>query len=205
MSRVPHRKWQDLLGAWAVAPTLADAMFEDVVRQYADLGRFYHTLDHIEAVLEAVESLGSFAQNLNAVKLAAWLHDAIYDSRASDNEERSADYAEQWCRKLSIPEGRLVAVLILKTKTHDASDDADAQVLIDADLAILGASEPAYQAYAANIRREYAWVPEAEYRMGRRQVLERFLTKPRIFCLSGELEEPARRNLAAEITRLESR
>ncbi len=59
--------------------------------------------------------------------------------------------------------------------------------------------------YAENIRREYAWVPEAEYRMGRRQVLERFLTKPRIFSLSGELEEPARRNLAAEIARLVGR
>ena len=202
MDSVPYRKWQDLLAAWAVAPTLADAMFEDVFKQYAGPGRFYHTLDHIGAVLESVESLGSFARNLNAVKLAAWLHDVIYDSRASDNEERSAGYAERWCEKLSIPQGRLVALLILKTKTHDAGNDADAQVLLDADLAILGASEPAYGAYAENIRREYGWVPEADYRMGRRQVLERFLTKPHIFHLLGHLEAPARRNMAAEIARL---
>ncbi len=202
MDSLPQRKWQDLLGAWAVAPTLADAMFDDVCKHYARAGRFYHTLDHIRAVLEAAESLGSFARNLNAVKLAAWLHDVIYDSRVSDNEERSADYAERWCKKLSIPEGRLIALLILKTKTHDAEGDADAQVLLDADLAILGASEPAYRAYAENIRQEYAWVPEADYRMGRRQVLERFLTKPRIFHLLGHLEEPARRNMAAEVARL---
>ena len=72
----------------------------------------------------------------------------IYDSKASDNEERSAEYAVRLCEKSSIPEGQLVASLILKTKTHDAGDDADAQVLIDADLAILGASESDYRDYA---------------------------------------------------------
>jgi predicted metal-dependent HD superfamily phosphohydrolase len=92
--------------------------------------------------------------------------------------------------------------LIQKTKTHEAGDDPDAQVLIDADLAILGTSESAYRTYADQIRQEYAWVPESDYRNGRRQVLERFLVKSRIFHLLGHLEKPARRNIAAEIARL---
>src|SRR5262249_47679488 len=146
---------------------------------------------------------GSHARNLNAVTLAGWLHDVIYDTKASDNEERSAEYAERLCERLSIPEGRLVASLILKTKTHHVdSNDPDAQVLIDADLAILVARDSAYRAYAAKIRREYAWVPEPDYRTGRRQVLVRFLTRPKIFHLLGNLEEPARRNIAVEIVRL---
>jgi len=197
------RKWHDLLGAWAVTPHLADETFTDVCKHYAEPGRFYHTRDHIAAILKTVDSLGSFARNLNAVKLAGWLHDVIYNSRASDNEERSAEYAERLCERLSIPEGRLVASLILKTKTHDVgNDDPDAQVLIDADLAILGDSESAYRAYAAKIRQEYAWVPEPDYRTGRRQVLERFLTRAIVFHLLVDLEEPARRNIAAEIARL---
>ena len=179
-------------------------MFEDVIKQYSGPGRFYHTLDHIGAVLEAVESLGSFARNRDAVKLAAWLHDVSYDSRASDNEERSAEYAERWCEKLSIPPGPLVALLILKTKTHEAENDVDAQIVIEADLAILGAGEPIYLAYAENIRREYAWVPEETYQIARRQVLERFLAKPTMFHLLEHLEEPARRNMAAEIARFAS-
>ena len=157
------------------------------------------------AVLCTVDSLSSHAKNLNAVKLAAWLHDVIYDRKASDNEERSAEYAERLCEELAIPEAQRVAALIRKTKTHDAGDDVDAQVLLDADLAILGASESDYHAYAEKIRREYAWVPEPEYRKGRRQVLERFLTRPKIFHFVGHLEEPARRNLAAEIARLQER
>jgi predicted metal-dependent HD superfamily phosphohydrolase len=153
-------------------------------------------------VLETVECLGSYARNLHGVKLAAWLHDVIYDSRASDNEERSAKYAVQLCEKLSIPESHLVAALVLKTKTHDAGEDPDAQVLIDADLAIFGAGESAYCAYASQIRQEYAWVPEPNYRRGRRQVLERFLARPRIFLCLAHLEDPARRNIASEISQL---
>lgn len=197
-----RERWHDLLRSWGVAPSQADEKFDEIRNGYAGPGRFYHTLDHVLAVLGTVDSLASHAKNLNAVKLAAWLHDVIYDSKGSDNEDRSAEYALSLCEELAIPEGHWVAALIRKTKTHDAGDDVDAQVLLDADLAILGASESDYQAYAENIRREYAWVPEPEYRKGRRQVLERFLFRPRIFHFLGHLEELARKNLAAEITRL---
>jgi predicted metal-dependent HD superfamily phosphohydrolase len=197
-----RERWHDLLRSWGVDQSQADRYFEEVCRSYAGPGRFYHTLDHVLDVLGTVESLGSRAQNLRPVKLAAWLHDMIYDSKASDNEELSAQYAERLCKELVIPEGSLVGALIRKTKTHDAGDDADTQVLLDADLAILGASEMDYQAYAEKIRREYGWVPEPEYRTGRRQVLERFLTRPRIFHFLSNLEQSARRNLAAEIARL---
>jgi len=199
MNDVLRRQWHDLLSTWAVDPALADRTFEEVCEHYAGPGRFYHKLDHVQNVLQTVESLSSYARHRNAVKLATWLHDVIYDSRASDNEERSADYAERLCELLSIPEGRLVAALIRKTKTHDAGGDADAQVLIDADLAILGADEPAYRLYAEQIRQEYAWVPEPEYRTARRHILERFLTRPSIYHFLSHLEAAARRNIAAEI------
>jgi predicted metal-dependent HD superfamily phosphohydrolase len=134
--------------------------------------------------------------------LAVWLHDVIYDSRAADNEERSAEYGERLCQQLSIPEGRVVASLILKTKTHEAGDDPDAKLLLDADLVILGASESAYRDYAANIRREYVWVPESDYRQGRRRILEHFLKRPRIYYFLTGLEGPARSNIAGEINNM---
>lgn len=182
--------------------TQADRTFEEACKHYAEPGRTYHTLDHIQTTLETVESIGSFARNLNSVKLATWLHDVIYDSKASDNEERSAAYAERLCKEFSIPDGELIASFIVKTKTHDAGDDLDAQVLLDADLAILGASEPIYRAYAEKIRQEYAWVPEADYRKGRRTVLQKFLSREKIFHFLPDLERPARRTIAAEIARL---
>ncbi len=96
--------------------------------------------------------------------------------------------------------------MILLTKAHHAEpDDRDGQVLLDADLAILGAEESRYDEYAAAIRREYAWVPDEAYRTGRRGVLETFLKKPRIYftdTLFFLREERARKNLAKEIERL---
>jgi predicted metal-dependent HD superfamily phosphohydrolase len=199
----PARKtWHDLLGSWRVDSCRADQSFDDVARHYASPGRHYHTLAHVMQVLGTAESISCHATSMDAVRLAAWLHDVIYESKASDNEERSAQYAERLCEDLSIPEGRPVASLIGKTKTHDSGDDANAQVLLDADLAILGASESAYQDYAARIRMEYDWVPIAEYRKRRRQILQSFLDRPRIYHLVHQLEEPARRNLIAEIREL---
>src|SRR5215831_17574204 len=104
--------WQNLLHGWDVPPTQAERTFEEIVQAYSGPGRFYHTLDHVMAVLNTVKHLAAQAKNLNAVKLAAWLHDVIYDSKASDNEERSAQYAERLCEDLAIPEGSLVAALI---------------------------------------------------------------------------------------------
>lgn len=201
MSDKLRRQWLDLLRTWAVDSLLAEQTFEEVCQHYTGPGRFYHTLDHIQSVLEIVDRLGSHARNRNVVLLAAWLHDVIYDSRAADNEERSAEYAEQLCVRVSLPPGRMVADLIRKTRTHDAGGDADAEILLDADLAILGASEDAYQTYAEQIRQEYAWVPEADYRQGRRRVLQSFLSRPRIYHWLVDREAAARRNLAAEIAR----
>jgi predicted metal-dependent HD superfamily phosphohydrolase len=78
-------------------------------------------------------------------------------------------------------------------------------VLLDADLAILGATEERYRQYAADIRREYAWVPDAEYRAGRASVLEVFLARPRIYWHELTFEEGearARANLRAELAGL---
>jgi len=206
METDPQREtWKNLLHGWGVAPIQADRTFEEIAEAYSGPGRFYHTLDHVMDVLATVDGLAAHARNLNAVKLAAWLHDLIYDSKASDNEERSAEYAERLCQELAIPEGSSVASLIRKTKTHDAGDDADAQVLIDADLFILGASEAVYRDYAEKIRQEYAWVPESQYRQGRRRVLENFLSRARVYHFLSQLEEAARRNMADEIGRLSSR
>ena len=111
--------WRSLLQSWGVDFITPDQKFDEIATAYTGPGRFYHTLDHVLAVLSTVESLAPHAKNLNGVKLAAWLHDVIYDSKASDNEDRSAEFAERLCQELSIPEGREVAALIRKTKTHE--------------------------------------------------------------------------------------
>src|SRR5205085_7596745 len=80
--------------------------------------------------------------------------------------------------------------------------DRDTAVLLDADLAILSADERRYQRYAADIRREYSWVDDEAYRLGRTKVLDSFLSRPGIFRterMHSSGDATARRNMRNEI------
>lgn len=201
-------QWQRTLSGFEVDQVAAQKAFNLLVEAYSSSDRYYHTLKHIYHVLKIIDNLQAYTRNLATVQLAAWFHDVIYDTKAQNNEERSADYACQLLSSLGIPFSNITAVtrLIINTKNHQAAaDDFDSQVLLDADLAILAANPVYYREYANAIRQEYAWVSEAEYIVGRKQVLERFLQRQRIYftTLMFEVgEKAARYNLNAEIQRL---
>jgi predicted metal-dependent HD superfamily phosphohydrolase len=195
-------RWHRAVAGFAAARESVDAAFADLVTRYGEPGRHYHTLEHVAAVLDVVDALGGTGP---ALQLAVWYHDAVYDTRAADNEERSADLARTALAVLSILESVIseTARLILLTKTHRAAeDDADGRLLLDADLSVLGAEPAVYDRYAAAIRREYAWVPEADYRAGRGRILEGFLARPRIYYRLEQVEPAARNNLRREIDTL---
>jgi predicted metal-dependent HD superfamily phosphohydrolase len=182
------------------------AFYDEVVRRYAAPGRYYHNLYHILRVVRVV--LGQpQARTEPAPVFAAFLHDVIYDSRAKDNEERSAEFARELLAGLCIEKDVRdeVARLILLTKAHQTSPgDTLGQVLLDADLEVLCQVQELYDAYAEAIRKEYEWVPEPDYRGARRKVLESFLDRPAIYQSEFiKTKEPlARANLAREIASL---
>jgi predicted metal-dependent HD superfamily phosphohydrolase len=200
--------WEALTRPDAAGAAVSDAVFVEIARLYGGPERHYHNLDHLAAVLRSIEGLRHLLIHPEAVRFAGWFHDAIYDPHANDNEEKSAALAEERLQQLGVPPETVAAVcrLILLTKRHLAEpDDRDGHVLLDADLAILGAPAADYQRYVGQIRQEYAWVPEADYRAGRAAVLRRFLERPRLYFteeMYSSREERARENLGAEIARL---
>jgi len=201
-----QRSWSHLLQPFNIDFQLSYTAFDQLVQAYVQAHRHYHTLEHIGEMLKITSKLGRGLPHPIELNLAVWYHDVVYDPRSKTNEEDSAAMAEEQLALLGIEahQRAIVKELILVTK-HDAvssSKLAEADVLIDADLAILGASEQRYARYAADIRKEYHWVPEAEYRAGRRAVLEGFLKRPAIYrtaWLLAEGEERARANITVEI------
>jgi predicted metal-dependent HD superfamily phosphohydrolase len=200
--------WEDALRPFGTPADTAGEAYLDLIARYTEPGRFYHNLTHLCEVLRAVESFQTGSNDLTGVHLAAWFHDAVYDSRASDNEERSARLAEAVLPGLGVPPDTVAAVsrLVQLTKAHDAPPgDADAAVLLDSDLAILGARARRYDQYARDIRREYAWVPKDQFIERRARVLRGFLGRERIYRterLYRAREGPARANLRRELDAL---
>lgn len=201
--------WHQTLDGAGLKGPKASLLFQDLCRRYSEAGRAYHNLGHIAAMLHTVACFANEVPDLNAVSLAVWFHDAVYDPRQKDNEEQSAAYASSALKEAGASSRLLLTVetLILATKTHTAlPDDRNCQLLLDADLAVLGSSQMAYEEYANAIRAEYAWVAEADYRAGRQKVLQRFLERDQIYSLASlyqTYEKAARENLHTEIERLE--
>ncbi|MBX9625452.1 MAG: hypothetical protein K2X82_16720 [Gemmataceae bacterium] len=205
-----HRGWATLLERYGVAPADAEPVFDLLAAAYSAPDRYYHNLDHVADMLRAVSRLVGPADDPWALQLAVWFHDAVYDPRAKDNEERSAELAADLLGPVGVPRsdlervGRLIRATAHLTGTEPAGDHETA-VLLDADLAILGATEDRYRRYAADIRREYAWVPEADYRAGRTRVIAHFLARPRLYrtdLMFAVGEAAARANLRAELAAL---
>ena len=200
--------WVQLLARFSVEPVAAYPIFDRLVEAYSEAHRHYHTLEHVSEMFKVAGKLMDTATDPAAILLAIWFHDAVYDSHAKDNEERSAALAGELLRPLGIPEAVLqhVASMIRATAhTPIEAVDNDTAILLDADLAILSAEEKRYARYAADVRKEYAWVEELAYRAGRAKVLESFLNRPRIYLterMYAVAEDAARKNLAAEIEKL---
>ncbi len=175
--------------------------------RHAEAHRAYHTFTHLEEAFGLLDS-----QPLPfpvEVELALWYHDAIYDPTATDNERQSAALAVAHLGALGVEAARLdrIATLIEATAHHVApSGDQDAALLLDVDLGILGAAPDRFDTYDAQIRREYAFVPEDVYRQARAAILAGMLHRPRLFvteALHGRLDAQARLNLARAIERLD--
>jgi predicted metal-dependent HD superfamily phosphohydrolase len=181
---------------------------EDLLGRWQEPQRRYHTVEHLAAVLDRVDVLEEYARDPEAVRLAAWFHDAVYLPDRSENEERSARLAERALAEAGVPDARTaeVARLVRLTVTHDpADDDPDGQVLCDADLAILASPPSAYAAYTTAVRAEYHFVPNDAFRTGRAGILRQLLALPRLFRTpygAERWEATARYNLTAELEML---
>ncbi|GAA3002223.1 HD domain-containing protein [Streptomyces fulvorobeus] len=178
---------------------------DNLLARWAEPQRRYHTTAHLAAVLDRIDTLARHAADPDVVRLAAWFHDAVYRPDRSENEERSAVLAERALSEAGVPADAVaeVARLVRLTVTHDPADgDSDGEVLCDADLAVLASGPREYAEYAAQVREEYAFVPDEAFREGRAAVLRRLLGLPCLFRTphGSEVWEPrARQNLTTEL------
>ncbi|SKC65158.1 HD domain-containing protein [Pseudoxanthomonas indica] len=180
------------------------AWFAQLLHCYVEPQRHYHTLQHLQECLTHFEHVRAAAAHPHEVEMALWFHDAIYEVRAADNEQRSADWAREVLRGADVEAAAAdrVHALIMATRHTAIPSGQDEQLLIDIDLSILGADAERFAEYEDQIRREYAFVPGWLFKRKRRAILSSFLDRPRLYSTAlfhDALEQRARANLSAAI------
>lgn len=101
-----------------------------------------------------------------AVALGLWFHDAVFDPHAPQAGSNELNNAVRAARSLvhagaDSDMAQRVHDLVMATQ-HDAPADlvsgADAQLLLDIDLSILGSPGERFERYDQDVHKEYAWM-----------------------------------------------
>jgi predicted metal-dependent HD superfamily phosphohydrolase len=195
-------------GFLRLAPTsdkwLAQGYLDRLIERYMEPHRFYHTLQHIEGGLEVYYA--TVSTPLSRPHFFAWAyHDSAYDTKASDNEERSAEIFLRDASNLgfSMAEADQIATYIIATNPSATP----ISVVNDIDLTGLGASPEVFDRNTANIRLEYDWVEPEVWRKGRTAVLRQFLMRSQLYLTApfvAKFTQPAIENMKRALILLNS-
>uniref|UniRef100_A0A0N5AR25 CHK domain-containing protein n=1 Tax=Syphacia muris TaxID=451379 RepID=A0A0N5AR25_9BILA len=106
-----------------------------------------------------------------ATAIAIFFLHSVYESRATDNAEKSAKLLREFASETTFDAENYVANLIIEsskncTETHLTEGElgtGDVHYLIDFDMAFLGAEPSVYKMHARNIRKEYLHLNDKEY------------------------------------------
>ena len=197
-------EWTKLCAALAVEAAYAGQLWTHLADAYGEPQRHYHTLDHIAAVAADAGGLRDRFARPDAALLALFFHDIVYDPARRDNETRSADKLDTWLgRRIDAEVLAFCRRAIEATASHAGQGDPDIDLVLDIDMAILGAPRDAYLRYAEGVAREYLPVYGFDaYAAGRaRLFLEPTLARGPLFLTApfAALEDQARANMAEEL------
>ena len=195
--------------AWQRHVTTDRTLLDRLLARHREKHRRYHTAAHVAWVIRHVDELAPVEpiEHLDEVIAAAFYHDAVYEPTYPANERASARLARRDLASVGWDADAVERVVsMIEATEHGVTDaEGDTAVLLDADLAILGADPAGYSTYVTGGRAEYRHVADDEWRSGRAAVLEGFLDRPTIYSTPtarDRWETRARANLAAELAGL---
>lgn len=204
--RLDQARWTAL--CLRIAPALdAASAFEPLSKAYAESHRAYHNAEHIVECLARFDEVAAEAEHPDEVEFAIWLHDAVYKTRGVNSEALSAEWAVRLLADGGTELSSIERVEAMILATHHSMEPsfADAALVVDIDLTILGRDPERFDRYEEDVRAEYRWVPGLLFRTRRKEMLEGFVERPHLYStrsLRDRFESQARRNLARSIAAL---
>lgn len=206
-----QKDWISLMKLIGVSDSLSLDWWSVISRRHSEEWRFYHTLSHVNAMMQLYHQWRERITDLNVVALAIYFHDVVYDPKAKDNETQSILLFEKFAFDCNLSDDIIsrVSQLIKATISHSIKnnfDDLDLSLFLDFDLAVLGEEPSRYKTYAKDIRKEYIHMNDELYRIARTKVLQSLLNSPSLYASEEfrmQYEEQARKNMMREICDLE--
>eukprot|EP01096_Ripella_sp_DP13-Kostka_P011962 TRINITY_DN4918_c0_g1_i1.p1 TRINITY_DN4918_c0_g1~~TRINITY_DN4918_c0_g1_i1.p1 ORF type:complete len:227 (+),score=71.08 TRINITY_DN4918_c0_g1_i1:72-752(+) len=218
-----HREWNEMFETVESLGSLGKAVrskwWDVIERRYGEPQRFYHTLKHIDTLLSLSSPFRPSLTHPDIFLLSIFFHDVVYDPKAKDNEEQSAELFKEFALEAGInqEDAETVFKWILFTKTHAIPEEyerestaslvADLKLFLDLDLSIFVVSPEDYDEYCKEIRGEYIHYSEPDFFRGRAAVMTHFLERSPIYKTPHfqSLEHIARANISREIKQLQDK
>lgn len=161
--------------------------------------RRFHNLDHIRDCLRRVDEVAPLLADRDAVELALWFHDAVYEPGDPSNERRSAELFLALSVGAPPTLRRRVCALVLTTRHVATPRGNDRRFIDDIDLVGFGAPWEEFLRQGALLREEFVAQADAEYRHGQVHFLRTLEQRP-VFFATGyfrdRYERVAQDNLA---------
>jgi predicted metal-dependent HD superfamily phosphohydrolase len=174
------------------------SVYADLATRLGAPNRHFHNLDHVFDCLRRSDEVASLLVDRDAVELALWFHDAVYEIGAATNERRSAELF------LALSTGarpifrRCVCGLILATRHAGTVRGNDRCFIVDIDLSGFGAPWGEFIHNGARLRAEFSARTDAEFNAGQTVFLQRLQRRPRFYATDyfrDRYEGVARENL----------
>lgn len=176
------------------------AISRTIEQAYAEPQRHYHTMAHIEHCLGMFDLCRHLLDNPDAVELAIWFHDVVYDPGACDNEARSAELYRQLSERAHPPElrDRVDQLIMATVHLDELIDDNDTQFMVDIDLSSFGLPWAEFLRDSLNLRLENPEASDVEHYDKAKKFQRALLARARFYqsdFFYRRLETKARKNL----------
>ena len=196
-------------GLWSrCIGTGAGAVFDQLDTLYREPHRRYHTAAHIEHCLRQFDFAADRMDEPDAVEMALWFHDAIYDVPGKENELRSAElFAARADGRGSEQFRSEVHRLIMATTHLDPPPATLDESFIAISLSSFGLPWEEFLRDSRAVRAELPHVSDAEFYPRQKKFLESFAARSE-FCFTeffrDRHETRARENIERLCARLET-
>ena len=173
--------WQRCLVESAVDNSAV--IHQQLIASYTEPQRFYHTLTHIENCLELIDQISSELQCPEALELAIWYHDVVYQPGARDNEQLSADQFVATTAGIFDETLQQTVYQHIMATVHDGSETthADTKYMLDIDLSGFGRPWEEFIQDSVNIRLEMEEIPDEVFYQKQAGFLDKLFSQAQLF------------------------